>query len=93
MENVFKASKRVITISFTLGILLGIALTCVYADSVVVEEFIANNTEQELLPMMASGCVSIDATTLHGLFDKLNYEYVGTGTNTKLCNGYTYTTG
>jgi len=58
MENIFKGSKRVIATILTLGILFGIAGTCVYAvsemsevNTVAIDEF-----AQELIPMKAYNC-------------------------------------
>lgn len=94
MKNIFKTSKRGIAAILTLCILLGIAGTCVYAASVMPEETTAvtEETTQELVPVMARGC-SVDAGTLHELFDNLGYTYEGVGKNTVLNGGYSYTTG
>ncbi len=65
MKNIFKTSKRGIAAILTLCILLGIAGTCVYAASAVPEEnptvteetiVAAEETTQELVPVMATGC-------------------------------------
>jgi len=54
MKNIFKTIKRCITTILTLCILLGIAGTCVYAASVILEEI-----TQEFMPMMARACAFV----------------------------------
>lgn len=64
MKKLFKISKRSIAAILTLCILLGVAGTCVYAASAMTEETAvteettesAEETTQELVPVMASEC-------------------------------------
>jgi len=73
MKNLFKTSKRSIAAILTLCILLGIAGTCVYATSAMPEEnptateetiVAANETTQELVPVMATRCGNVCAHDL-----------------------------
>ncbi len=78
MKNIFKNSKRGIAAILTLCILLGLAGTCVYAASIPKgNTALAEETTQELMPMMACGCgdndyIDYDGRTFNSTSQGLN---------------------
>lgn len=96
MKNIINISKRGIATVLTLCILLGVAGTCVYAASAMSVEntVVTEGTTQELSPMMARGCSSLESYL--GQYSS-QYGYVVNdvkyGSDIPLSNGYYYHAG
>ncbi len=86
MENIFKISKRGIIAILTLCILLGIVGTCVTVTAMAEETTVAaDETTQELVPMMASMCYYYNTVgdCMHDISSTYGFTYTESG------NGYT----